>query len=170
MPGEVIGGELGSHAAPAERQARAYHRHLSARAAEHAQQIRQEAGDSQADEHQRDRQLLRGVGGAAWRREHTRADHAEHNRAHCHVLVPARVLAQHPLGEEHQHQQPRRQGRLHDHERGEQQCHHLQRPAEDRQSGPDQPASAPEEPPRERQAQVLLVRGLLGVHRLESDP
>ncbi len=48
--------------------------------------------------------------------------------------------------------------RLHDDERREQQRDELQRPAEDRQPGAEQPARAPHEPLREREPQVLLVR------------
>ncbi len=170
MAGQVIGGELRRHTAPAERQAGADHRDLIARAPERAQQIRHEARHAQPEQHERDRQLLRGVGGAARRREHTRADHAEHDRAHRHVLIPAGVLVEHPLGEEQQHQQSGCQRRLDHDQRGQQQGNHLQRPAEDRQPRPEQPARAPDQPPHERQAQVLGVRRLLGVHRLQGDP
>jgi len=170
MPGEVIGCELGRHPAPAERQARADHGHLGAGVPERAQQIRNQARQAKANQHQRDRQLLRAVAGAARGSEHGRADHAEHDRAHRRVLVSSGVLAQHALGEEHQHQQACRQRRLDHHERGQQQSHDLQRPAEDREPRPEQPAGASDQPPGERQAQVLLVRRLLGVHRLEGDP
>jgi len=170
MPGEIVGGELGRHPAPAERQPRPDHRDLGAGVPDPLQQVGEQARQPEADEHQRDRQLLGAVGGAARWRKHARADHADHDRAHREVLVAARVLVQHALGQEHQHQQSRRQRRLHHHERGEQQRHHLKRPTEDRQAGSEQPASAPDQPPDERQAQVLGARSLLGVHRLEGDP
>jgi len=43
------------------------------------------------------------------------------------VLAPAGVLAEHPLGQEQQHEQPGRQRGLHYRERSEQQGHQLQR-------------------------------------------
>jgi len=110
------------------------------------------------------------VARAARRRAQPRADHADHDRRHRDVLVGAGVLAKHPLAEEHQHEQAGRERRLHHHERREQQRDHLQRPAEDRQARAEHPTSAPDEAPHQRQAQVLLVGRLLGVHRLERDP
>jgi len=80
------------------------------------------------------------------------------------------VLAEHPLREEHQHQQAGRQRRLHEHQRSQQQGDHLQRPAEDRQACAEQPARAPDQVLGQRQAQVLLVGRLAGLHRLEGDP
>ena len=59
---------------------------------------------------------------------------------------------------DHQHEQPGGERRLHDDERREQQRDELQRQAEDRQAGAEQPARAAHEPPRQRQAQVLVVR------------
>ncbi len=71
-----------------------------------------------------------------------------HDRADRHVLVAPGALAQHPLGEEHQHQQAGRERRLHDDQRSEQQRDDLQRPAEDREAGAEQPARAPARGPR----------------------
>lgn len=170
MSVEVVGGELRRHAAPSDREAGAEHRHLRTRAAERTQHVRREARQPQADQHERDRQLLGGVAGAARRREQRGADHADHDRAHGHVLVASGVLSEHPLGEEQQHEQARRERGLYDRERREQQRHHLQRPADDRQPRADQPARPPDQSPRERQTQVLLVRRLLGVRRLQRDP
>ena len=107
----------------------------------------------------------------ARRRAQRGADHAEHDRAHRHVLVAPGVLAEHPLGEEQQHQQARRERRLHDHQRRQQQRDDLQRPAEDRQPRAEQPARAPEQVAHQRQrAGARSLRRLLGVHRLEGDP
>jgi len=131
IPGEVIGGELGGHAAPTEGQAGSKHRHLRARMAERAHQIGDQAGQAQTDEHERDRELLGGMAGAARRSEQGGADDSDHDRAHRHVLIASGTLAQHPLGEDHQHQQSGRERRLHNHQRREQQRHDLQRPAEE---------------------------------------
>jgi hypothetical protein len=80
------------------------------------------------------------------------------------------VLAQHPLGEEHEHEQAHGERRLDDHEGSEQQGEHLERPAQDGEACAQQPARSPDQTPRQREPQVLLVGRLLGVHRLERDP
>jgi len=170
MGGEVIGGELCRNAAPAEGHSRADHRDLRVGAPERAQQIRQHARHCQADEHQQDRQLLPRLARVARGGEQPRAEHAEHDRDRRQVLVASRVLAEHPLAQEQQHEQPCGERRLHHHQGREQQRHDLQRPAENRQSRADQPAGTPEESLHERQSQVLVVGSLLGVHRLEGDP
>ncbi len=77
---------------------------------------------------------------------------------------------QHALRQEHQHEQAGRERRLHDDQRSEQQRDDLQWPAEDRQARAKQPARAAHQAPRERQAQMLVVWRLLGVHRLQGDP
>ncbi len=53
--------------------------------------------------------------GVARRREETGADHADHDRADRQVLIAPGVLSEHPLGEEHQHQQSDGEGGLHQH-------------------------------------------------------
>ena len=151
-------------ATPLQRE-RAARRRASSRPATsgRARAARRAAGSAtpSADQHERDRQSLRGVVGAARRRAQRRADHADaRSRAIAHVLVAPGVLAEHPLAEEQQHEQAHRERRLHDHQRRQQQRHDLQRPAEDRQARAEQPARAPHEPPDQRQAQVLL-RGRL---------
>jgi len=149
--GDVVRGELGRHPAPAERQTCADHRHLSLLTAEHAQQVGKQARHAQADQHQRDGQLLGGMRGAARGGEQARAHHPQHDRAHCHVLVAPRVLAEHPLGQEQQHQQAHRQGWLHHHQRSQQERHNLKRKAKDRQAGAQQPAHPPDQAPDERE-------------------
>jgi len=110
------------------------------------------------------------VAGGARRRRQARAHYADHDRRHRHVLQTSGVLVQHPLRKEHQHEQARRERRLHDHQRREHQRDDLQRPAEDRQRQAHQPAPPANESPGERQAQMLRVGRLLGVHRLQGDP
>lgn len=166
MGGEIIRGQLRRHPAPAKGQSGPDHRDLRPGVAKHPQQIGDQARDTEAHQHERDRELLRGVGGAARRCEDPRPDHPDHDGAHRVVLISACMLTQHPLGEEHQHKQARRQGRLDHHEGRQQQGDDLQRPAEDRQARPQQPAGTSDQPPDERQAQMLLVGRLLGVHRL----
>jgi hypothetical protein len=58
------------------------------------------------------------------------ADDAEDDRRHRHVLVAPGALAEHPLAHEHQYEQAGGERRLHNGQRGEQQCHDLQRPAQ----------------------------------------
>jgi len=135
-----------------------------------AQHVGQQAGDSEAEQHERDRQPLGGMAGATRWRAQAGADHADHDRRHGDVLVAPGVLAEHTLSQEQQHDQTHRQSRLHHNQRREQQREHLQRPAEDRKSGAEHPAPTPDESPHERQTQVGLARRLLRVHRLQSDP
>src|SRR5205823_1541090 len=71
---------------------------------------------------------------------------------------------------EHQHEQAHGQRRLHHDQRREQQRHDLKRPPQDREPGAEQPAPTPHQAPCEREAQVLLVRCLARVERLQSDP
>jgi hypothetical protein len=80
------------------------------------------------------------------------------------------VLAEHPLTDEHQHEQARGERGLHHDQRREQQRDHLQRPTEDRQARAEHPAPTLDQAPDQRQAQVVAVRRLLGVHCLERDP
>ena len=98
------------------------------------------------------------------------SDHADDDRRHGRVLGATGVLVQHALGEEHQHEQAGGQRRLHDDQRREQQRDDLQRPAEDRQAGAEQPARPAQESPHQGETQVLALRSLLGVHRLQGDP
>ena len=107
---------------------------------------------------------------AARRRTQPRADHTDHDRRHRDVLVAPGVLAEHPLAHEHQHEQAGGERGLHHHQRREQQREHLQWPAEDRQARPKHPAPAPDQPPDQGQAQMLLAGRFLGVHRLQGDP
>jgi hypothetical protein len=99
-----------------------------------AQQVRQQARGTEADQDQRDRQLLGGVGRAARRRSQRGADHAGRDREHRDVLVFARALAEHALAEEHQHEQAGGERRLHDHQRSQHEGHDLQREAEYREA------------------------------------
>ena len=110
------------------------------------------------------------MGGTTRRRKQSGANHADHDCADRRVLVAPGVLAQHPLGEQHQHQEARRQRGLNHDERSEQQREHLQRPAEDREAGAEQPPRALHEAPGQRETEVLLVGSLLGIHRLQGDP
>lgn len=107
---------------------------------------------------------------AAGGRRQRGAEDAEEDRGHREVLVAPRPLAEHPLGDEHQHDKAGCEGRLHDDERRQQQGHDLQRKPQDGEPGAEQPARAFDQTPGKRQAQVLLAWRLLGVHRLEGDP
>jgi len=166
---QVVGGELGSDAAPGECQTGADHRDRRGGAAHDADDVRRRRQHRQHDQHERDRLVARvrsGVGRGAQRRP----EHTEHDRGDRHVLAPARVLMQHPPAEPEQHEQPCRQCRLHDHQRHQQQRHQLQWPAEHRDAGSEQPARPADQIARQPQAQVLGVRRALGVHRLQHHP
>ncbi len=72
--------------------------------------------------------------------------------------------------DEDEHYQARCERRLDDDERREQQRDDLQGEAEDRHPCAEQPAFAPQQPPCERKAQVLVVGRVLGLRRLEGNP
>jgi hypothetical protein len=110
------------------------------------------------------------MAGRSRRREQPGADNADHDREHREMLVASSVLAEHSLREQHQHEQSARERRLYDDERRQQQRDDLQWPAEDRQPCAEQPAPTTDQPPNERETQVLAVRRLLRVHRLQRDP
>jgi len=109
-----------------------------------------------------------GVGGR--RRAQAGADDPDDDRRHRDVLVGSPALAQHALAGEQQHQQPHGHRRLHDYQRCQVDGQQLQRPAQHRQARAQQPAAAFDEPPGQREAQVLLAGSLPGVHGLEGDP
>lgn len=98
------------------------------------------------------------------------AEDAEHDRGHRDVLVASGVLPEHALSDEQQHQQARGQRGLHDHKGREQQRYDLQRPAENREAGAEQPPGALDQSRDQRDAQVLLVGRLPGIQRLQGDP
>ena len=138
--------------------------------AQQVQHVRQQARAAEAHQHERDRELLGGVSGAArWGGERN-AGHADRDREHARILVAPGVLAQHSLPQQHQYQQTGGERRLHDHQRSQQQGHDLQREAEDRKAGAEQPPRPPDQAAGELQAQVRLVRRLPGVHGLERYP
>jgi hypothetical protein len=171
MPlGQVIGCELGGHAAPGKPEPRGQHRERHGRAAiEHLKHVGQHARQREDHQHDRDRQS-RGIRATERRGGKTCADHADHDRAHRQVLVPSGVLPEHPLSEEHQRQQAGGERRLDNHQRSQQERHDLQGPAQDREAGPGQPARTAEQVAGQREAQVLLGRRLLGLECLEADP
>lgn len=137
--------------------------------ADDAHQVRQERERRQRNEHERDRLVAR-LRFAAFGGSECGPDDAEHDRRNGDPLAPSGVLAEDAPAEEQQHEQPGGERRLHYDERREQQRHDLQRPAEYRQPRAEQPARAHHQVAREAEAQMHLVRGALGVHRLERDP
>jgi hypothetical protein len=110
------------------------------------------------------------VRGAARGGRQRDADHADGDREHRGVLVAPGVLAEHALAEKQENQQTAGKRGLHDDQRGQPKRHHLEREAQHREPGAEQPARARDEPAREREAQVRLPGRLLGVHRLQGDP
>lgn len=169
-PSEVVGCKLRRDATPTPCQARTDDRHAGGRASDYTQHVGEQACQSQPDQHDRDRQALGAVARRARGGRQAGPDHADHDRDHRQVLFAPRVLVKHPLSEEHQDKQARRERRLHDDQRGQQQRDELQRPAEDRQAGAEQPTGPAHQAPYEREAQMLAAWRLLGVHRLEGDP
>jgi hypothetical protein len=134
-----------------------------------AHQVRKEGERRQPHEHERDRLVAR-LRFAAFGGSQRGPDDAEHDRRNGDPLAPSGVLSKHAPAEEQQHEQAGGERRLHDDERREQQRHDLQRPTEYRQAGAEQPARSHHEVAREAEAQMHVVRGALGVHRLQRHP
>jgi len=110
------------------------------------------------------------VRGAALRRGQRRSEHAHDDGGHGGGLAAARMLAEHPLADHQQHEQPGRQGGLHDDEGSEQQGRYLQGPAEDGKTGPKQPAGAAHELADQAQAQIVVLANLSRIQGLQGDP
>lgn len=137
--------------------------------AEGAEEVGQQAGGAQSDQHERDREIA-GVSGRAGGRRERGPEHAEDDRGNRKVLFATGVLAEHALCEEHEEHEACGQRRLDDDERCEQQREQLQGPAEDREPGPEQPARTSHEAAQQRDAQMRGLRGLLGIGGLQGDP
>lgn len=166
---QAVSRELGRHSAPGEAQSGADHRQHGGRLAHEAYQVRQQRQCPQSDEHERDG-LVAGLRFAAFGRPQRSADDTDHDRRDGDPLAPARLLAEHALAKEQQHEQSGGKGWLHHHQRCEQQRDHLKRPAEDRQPRSEQPARAHHEIAREAQAQVNVMGCALGVDCLQRHP
>ncbi len=127
---EVISGELGGDPAPCKGEACAEHCHRRGGAVHDAQQVWQQACHPKADKHERDRQLLGGVSGAARGGGQAGANDADHDCGHREVLVASSMLAEHSLSDEQQHKQAKCECRLHYNQWRQHQRENLQRPAE----------------------------------------
>ncbi len=80
------------------------------------------------------------------------------------------MLAEHPLSEHHEHEQPGRQCGLHHDQWSEQQGQYLQRPPENGKPRPEQPAGAASELSNQAQTQVVLLTDLARVQGLQGNP
>lgn len=167
--GQGVGGELGGHATPGEAEPGADHRHRGDRAPQEPKRVGEQGEDSEADQRERERERSRAAR-VAVRRGQCCPEHAHDDGRHGQHLAAAGMLAEHPLSEDHEHEQTGRQCGLHHHERSEQQRRYLQRPPEDGKPRPEQPASAPSELADQAQTQVVLLADLTCVQGLQGDP
>jgi hypothetical protein len=78
------------------------------------QQVGEQARAPEPHEHERDRELLGGVGGAARRSAERNTGDADGDGDHAGVLVAPGVLAEHALADDQQHEQSRRERGLYD--------------------------------------------------------
>jgi hypothetical protein len=136
---------------------------------EHAQGVGEQRRQAQSDQHQGEHEVA-GVAGVAMGSRRADGRHGHDDRRHGQVLAPTRGLVEQPLAHQHQHEQSRRERRLDDDQRGQQQRHHVQWPAKDRHPGTHQPAGAHDQLTDETHAQVVAVRDLASVHRLQRHP
>lgn len=84
---------------------------------EESQHVGQQAHERDQAEHDVERSAAGIAGTALAGRRGRNAGHADHDRGHRDVLVAPCALAEHPLAREHQHEQTRRERRLHDDQR-----------------------------------------------------
>ncbi len=86
------------------------------------------------------------------------------------MLAAARTLVEHPLADEHEHEQTAGQRRLHDDEGREQERDDLQREAEHRQRRPRKPARPSGQLTDEADPQVVIGVDLARIERLKGNP
>lgn len=93
----------------------------------------------------------------------------DRDRGDARELAAADRLVEHPRPDREQDDQARRQRRLDERQRDQKQGADLGDPSEKGEQGPDDPARPPDEAAQQREAQVVLVRGLTGLERLHPD-
>jgi len=164
-----VGDELVGQAAPGEAEPGADHRRVGDPPARELEQERRRGRDAEQAQHDVDRDAVDVVGVVA-RGERRDPDDAGDDRADREQLAPPRPLAQQPLAREQQHEQPGRERRLHDDERRIRERDDLQRPAEHRHAGSEQPARACHKVRQERDPQRVAVGRVASVERLDRDP
>jgi len=84
-------------------------------------------------------------------------------------LAPADRLAERARADHQQDDQARRQDRLDERERNQQQRADLRRPAAEGEGGADQPARLRHQPAKQGEAKVLLLGRLASLERLQPD-
>jgi hypothetical protein len=164
-PMQSVGGKLGRQAAPGQRRAGA-EGHQPAVPAQHEGDDPQQ---SHPPEHTRDREPA-AVPMRRIRRDDGEQRYAGQDAENREGFARADGLVEVARPDQQQQDQPEREGRLHDGERGEQQRRRLQRPAEEVQPGAEQPAAAADQAQQQRRAHPVVRRRLAGVQRLEGEP
>jgi len=164
-----VGDELVDQAAPGEGQTRPDHRRVGDRAPGKLEdEGRERRGAQQREDHDgRDPvHVARVVAG----RERGDAGDAGDDRADGEQFAPSRRLSQHPLADEQQHEQPGCERRL-DHDQPDViEREDLQRPAERRHPGAEQPAGPGHQMRQQRNPQRMLNACVASVQRLDGDP
>ncbi len=89
--------------------------------------------------------------------------------AHAEDLPPPDPLPQHTRADHEQDDEAHRESGLDQRQRDEQERTHLRHPAEQRETGADQPARLRDQPPEQGEAEMLLLRGLARLQRLQAD-
>jgi hypothetical protein len=82
-------------------------------------------------------------------------------------LAPADRLVEHAMADHEQHDQARRQRRLDERQRDQEEGADLGDPTEQSEQRPDDPAWLLDEAAEERESQMVLVRGLARLERLQ---
>lgn len=163
---DVIGGKLGGDSTPGKRKSGADHRQRGCGPPRDRDHVGHRREKAEADQREHDHLIAyvgRGVGG----RRERRPQDSQNDRHDGDQLAPAGTLIEHALTEEQQDEQACRKRRLDDDQGREQKSDDLKGKAEDRNAGARKKARPFEQVTGQRQAQMLMARRPLGVHRLQ---
>ena len=166
--GEIVGEELGRKAIAGVGRPGAHGDEEAGRPPCAGERVRDERDDPQDGDRGDNARAARVIGVARRGRPRQHAD-ADRHRRHAQDLAPPDPFSQHTGADPEQHDQAHRKGGLHQRERDEQQGADLRRPAAQREPGSDQPARPPDQAPEEGDAEVLLLRSLPRLERLQAD-
>jgi hypothetical protein len=163
-----IGDELGRQAAPRQRGPGAEHHQDAAAPPPDPRDERDQHDGAHATEDRGERDRPRVAGRRVWRHGGQQRD-AHEDPEDGGSLPRTGALAEVAGGDGQEQHEPERQRRLDDGQRGQQQRHGLQRPAEHVQRRPGQPARAPRQADEQRRVQRLRRRSRPRVERLHRE-
>jgi hypothetical protein len=105
----------------------------------------------------------------AWRRRPGEQPDPDDHRGHAEDLPPPDVLSEHAGADAEQHHEAHRERRLDQRQRDEHERADLGRPATQSERRPQQPARPLDQADEQRDAEVLLLRRVPRLQRLQTD-